>query len=186
MKKKFLIPVLFLWITAAAVFPGDNRNAVLYTGYFGEMAVHPGGVLGGGIEVLHRDRYSMWGETSVFTYIHPENHFGLGCRADWAHRLTGRKGFFGEAGLGLGYFHTWSDGEVYTRRDDGGAAVGKNTGWPHLYTGLFIGTGWNFKKPAGAPVTPYLRAHCFFEYPFNGFLLPHLAAEMGLRVRIKR
>jgi len=184
MKIGYWFFILLIILFSASGFAEEKFPVTVHAGYFGEMGVHPGGTIGAGAEFLKAGRYSMAGEFSVFSYIHPLNHTAFAVRGDWVHRVTGKRGLSGEAGISLGYMHTWSRGDIYVQADDGTIAQSTNTGWPHLYTGLFIGTALDLRRPAAMPLAPYFRTLCFFEYPYNGFLLPHLAFELGIRIRI--
>ena len=185
MKIRYWFFILLIVLPGTVGFAEEKKTVTFHAGYFGEMGLHPGGAIGAGLEFLRAGRYSMAGEFSLFSYIHPLNHTALALRGDWVNRLTGKRGLSGEAGIGLGYMHTWSHGDIYTRSDDGDIVQISNRGWPRLYTGLFIGTALDLGRSSAMPLGPYFRTLCFFEYPYNGFFLPHLAIELGLRIRIR-
>lgn len=88
--------------------------------------------------------------------------------------------------MGAGMVRTFYDGIVYTVDDNG--KVNEKSYFGRYYATANISTtfGWDFEKskkpkPFALQVKPVL----WFQFPYNSFLLPHLAIEAGFKYHFK-
>jgi hypothetical protein len=45
-----------------------------------------------------------------------------------------------------------------------------------------LGLGWDLSVPGIAPLSVFLRAGAFTQYPYNTAMLPHLQGQLGISV----
>ena len=57
-----------------------------------------------------------------------------------------------------------------------------NLGAPRLMLRADVDVGWQLSAPGGAPWAPFFGVSVFGEYPFNGFVLPHVAIQSGVEL----
>jgi len=151
---------------------------IFEAGYFGETLTHPGGYMAAGIPVYNRAQHLIVTGVYVGSYIHPRNHIGLLGLARGELIRPPRRIYRFSAGLLAGYYHTWPDGTMYGPGQDGTVTIISNTGTPHFGFGFDV--GWHIHGLAFSGITPALRLTCLFEYPYNGFALPHFAMGVGI------
>jgi len=119
------------------------------------------------------------GALVIGAYIHPRNHVGLFTRFDLINRVTGRAGLVGELVASAGYLASIPHGDVYGYDEFGDVIVLENITRHKFIVGIGLGSGWDFSKNGGASFIMSARLNTFFEYPFNGYFLPHAAVELG-------
>jgi hypothetical protein len=151
--------------------------------YLGEMLTHPGGVVGTEYCVLCSRRGSLFVTANAGAYVHPKNHVGAFVSSELGYRLTFSRGAFVEALAGVGYLHTFVDGDLYVAGDDGAVQRTRDRGRPAFMPTASIGVGWNAARVDGPPLTPFVRATFFGQYPYNERLLPHAALQVGIRLK---
>ncbi|TFG60266.1 MAG: hypothetical protein E4H36_12375 [Spirochaetales bacterium] len=166
---------------AAEDTPGGRL--CLSVSYFGEMITHPGFSLG----LEYRLYSTAWYELALAGragwYIHIRNHQAAFFEPGIVNRFTAKPGFFGDLLIGLGCLVRSPDGDVYVSDAAGNTVPGTVPLHPRLVFSAFIGGGLDFGRQTAAPLSYYIRAGVFGEYPYNGFMLPHPALESGLRFR---
>ena len=94
--------------------------------------------------------------------------------------------YYGETGLGLGYLHTRPAGPVYLRQEDGSVGRSAISGSPHVAISADVRTGFDFSKVGLIPGGVFVGMNLIGEYPFNGFLLPHVVAQTGIFTNLQR
>ncbi len=179
--------VLLLWLTTcvptAAMAAEESPSWRLSLAYVGEWVGHPGFAIGAEypLRVNERESYALFGAFSGGAYFHDQSHNALFFDLTMGNRFTTPVGYFGEVLLGAGYLHTWPDGTVYTGVDATGALIEKeHRGDPHLKVNLSLGLlGWDFGKRTALPLRSVVRLALFGEYPYNDFMLPHVALEVA-------
>ncbi|MBN2048935.1 MAG: hypothetical protein JW760_00710 [Spirochaetales bacterium] len=147
------------------------------TGYIGETFTHPGGSVSVGIPVVTVKGGTVAAGLQIGAYIHPRNHVGFFALSYGEFIRPERRSFGFSLRLLGGYYHTWPDGPLYTNDGTGGAMETPNTGRPHL--GIGLDAGWRFPGLSAGPFIPIIRIAVLGEYPYNGYLLPHLAVGLG-------
>jgi hypothetical protein len=159
------------------IYGQDRRVIPINISYFGETLVHPGFVIGYENNFFRSFNFTV----SIGTYIHYRNHAGLFLNAGLNWRHTFPIGYSMEFGFGLGYLHTWvHGGNIYIVDDDGNVSIKPNRGRPHFMPSLKIGLlGWDFRKRTEIPLRLNADIIIFGRYPFNNFILPHVAMRIG-------
>ena len=175
----FLLAVSVPGVLAAQSGKADPTLAVTVA-YFGELVAHPGTVVG--LEVLaFEDEWYRFGiGVEAGGYVHLRNQWAALFSGGVSNRFTGPLGLYGEVDIGVGYLHTWAAAEIYSFRPDGGVAIVADAGYPHFLARVDLKGGFDFAKRGGAPLGAFLGLTVFAEYPFNGFLLPHVALQTGV------
>ena len=151
--------------------------------YFGDFITHPGLMIGAKSELRRTHRHQMYYTLNTGIYTHRKNHNAFILSSEIANRLSTKKGLFGELLLGGGFLHTWPQGDVYIREDDGGVKKSRSWGHPHLIVSSSLGMGWQSPKENSRAY--FLRIVAFGEYPYNGILLPHLGLHTGVVFNLK-
>lgn len=164
--------------TSAPAQELERDDFAVTASYFGETLVHGGATLGVEAYLMEGGQAKMILSPNLGYYLHPQNHHGAFVDLQYGGRLTADVGLFGDAFLGLGYFHRFPDGEIF-RVDDGDVDGTANTGNPNLMGSAFLGVGWDLQQIGVAPVSLHLRVGGFGEYPFNNTILGHTAVKAG-------
>jgi hypothetical protein len=155
----------------------DNKTIPINISYFGETFVHPGIEIGYENTFFKKFNYTA----SIGTYFHQRNHTDLFLSGGLNWRHTFSFGYSPEFGIGLGYLHTWeAGGSTYTVDENG--KVSKKTKWGHLHImpSVKLGLlGWDLRKKTNIPLRINGDIVVFGQYPFNNYLLPHLAIKIG-------
>jgi hypothetical protein len=101
-------------------------------------------------------------------------------------RLNFRSGLLLEQSIGIGYLHTLlNGGPVYEVKDNGVVSKSSNSGRSHLMPSVSLGFGWNVARSEKLPLLLFVRPKVFWQYPFNGYALPHLALQAGVTKSIR-
>lgn len=157
----------------------------LHAGYFGEMFLHPGVLLG--VEYLpagSRESGLAFG-TSAGTYLHPGNHRGSLVQLELGYQLQLPLGFGIQATAGAGYLHTTVDGPLYEVRN-GTVMEVEYGGRSSVTPSLALTLAWDLPRHLQLPLGVFVRAGAFGQYPFNQRLLIHPDVQMGLRYSFDR
>ncbi len=96
-------------------------------------------------------------------------------------------GFYGDIYVGVGYYHSWTDAVVYSGVNKNGNLIkSPNYGFSHLMiNGYLTIFGWDFEKLTGVPLLFHIRSGFLAEYPYNNFMMPHVATYIGFTYKIK-
>lgn len=174
--KKLLISIFMVLLSVYYGF-GQERVIPINISYFGETLTHPG------IEIGYEINFykALIFTASIGTYIHQRNHVGLFLSSGLNWRHTFSIGYSMEFGLGLGYLHTWAHGgNIYTVDDNGNVSLKQNFGRPHFMPIVRLGLlGWDFRKKTNIPLRLNADIIGFGQYPFNSFMMPHVAIRIG-------
>lgn len=199
--KKFLLLFVLVSISSFSIFSSDNSSDLarynprerlgFSVSYFGEFIfTHPGVSIG--FEYIVYKNKKNWFNfllaSNIGWYIHYLNHNAIFFDSQVAFRFITPKGFYGDLFLGIGYLHTWAYGEIYTGVDNSGNLIKKmNYGYPHLMLNASITLfGWDFYNLTGFPILTYLRMCFFGEYPYNNYILPHTAIQIGITYQLRK
>lgn len=186
-----LITLLLLSLLTGTAAKEDNSLSrwSVSLSYFGEWVTQPGFTIGGEYLIRENKKESirLFTALSGGGYFHDQNHNAFFVDSYIGNRFTTPVGYFGDILLGVGYLHTWPDGVVYTGVDDNGNLIEKDhPGDPHLKLNLSLGIiGWDMGKRTNLPLTGVARVVTFGEYPYNDFLLPHVALQIEFTYRFR-
>lgn len=179
--------MLFMMLMVSSIVAGDTKSSPLdrlldkravSVAYFGEFITHPGISVEFPTLLKAARKHTLYRKLGVTLYTHRRNHNAFILTGEAGSRLTNKQGRFGEALVGLGYMHTWLQGDVYTRAGSGTVTESFDWGRPHLVLSFSLGAGWEAHREA-LPGTNFIRLIAFGEYPFNGLILPHLGLQFG-------
>jgi len=173
------LSILGLVASPAGAQDLERHDAAVTLRYFGETLVHGGATVGGEAYLAEGPNTKMILAPNIGYYLHPQNHHGVFVDLEYGGRLTADIGLFGDAFVGLGYFHRVPAGSVYSV-DDQSVGATTNLGDPNLMGTAWLGVGWDLERNDLAPLTAHLRAGGFLEYPFNNVILPHTALQAGV------
>ncbi len=148
--------------------------------YFGETFTHPGVRLGAERTLVERGGYQLLATADVTHYVHRRNHIALGAGLGLGNRYTGMSGWYVDGILSVAYLHAWPQGDVYARGDDGQVAQVFDPGRPYVAPEFSVGFGLDLARRAVAPLRVFVRLGAFGQYPFNGYMLPHLTGQVGV------
>ncbi len=181
----FVLFLFFPTITHAEVSKRSNWS--ISTSYFGDWVSQPGFTIGAEYRIRENEKKSilLFSALSGGAYFHDQNHNAFFVDAYIGNRLSTPVGYFADILLGLGYLHTWPDGVVYTGVDHNGNLIEKDhPGDPHLKLNTSLGLiGWDFSKRTNLPLTAVARVAAFGEYPYNDFVLLHMALQVEFTYR---
>lgn len=160
------------------IYAQDNKGVIpINVSYFGDTLINPG------IEIGYENTFykGLNFTLSIGAYIHQRNHVGLFFNPglNWKHTFP--IGYSMEFGVGLGYLHTFvHGGNIYVVDDSGGVSVKGNYGRPHFMPSVKLGLlGWDFRKKTRIPLRLNSDIIIFGQYPFNNYILPHIALKIG-------
>ncbi len=170
-------------VNAWAMSLGLLEDRKVSIAYFGDFITHPGLMIGTQSELRRTPRHQMYYTLNTGIYTHRKNHNAFMLSSEIANRLSTKQGLFGELLIGGGYLHTWPQGDVYIREDDGGVKQSTDWGRPHLMVSSSLGIGWQSPKENSRAY--FLRIVAFGEYPYNGIMLPHLGLHTGVAFKLK-
>jgi hypothetical protein len=173
----FLLPCA---VQAQETAQETGRSAITM-GYFGETITHPGFFAGYEHNLRPQNRYQLFLSFTLGGYAHRRNHTGLFSEVQLGQRLNFRSGLLLEQSIGIGYLHTFlNGGPVYEVNDNGVVSKSRNPGRSHLMPSVSLGFGWNVARSEALPLLLFVRPKVFWQYPFNGYALPHLALQAGV------
>jgi hypothetical protein len=191
--------IIFLLLTTIKINAQDSlvsdqrKIKGLNISYFGEYLTHYG--LKIGIE------YPIWIKEKVKTkksskeipkqklifisgniggYFHKRNHIGIFVNSEIGYRKTRLRGFRYEFLIGLGYFHTFLQGDTYEVNDDGSVERIPLAGQANLMIPISAGIGYDFKFCYNKPFNLYLKPGFFIQYPYNLAIAIRPTIEFGL------
>lgn len=148
--------------------------------YFGDLITHPGAVVSVEQSILP-GRYQLVGSLNLGGYIHKRNHTALFTNLQIGQRYRFRSGFYLEQFVGLGYFRSYLNGDgIYEVSSTGVASQAANPGRGYVMPIINVGAGWDLSHRRNAiPLRLFVRPTLFWQAPFNGYSLPHLALQVG-------
>ncbi|MCL2008188.1 MAG: hypothetical protein FWG77_08900 [Treponema sp.] len=175
--KRLILLIALVGLSTNLVYGQIKKVVPINISYFGETLVHPG------ITIGYENTFyrSFIFTVSMGTHIHQRNHTGLFFNAGLNWRHTFPIGYSMEFGLGLGYLHAWAHGgSIYTVDDAGDVSIKRNFGRPHFMPSVKLGLlGWDFRNNTDIPLRLNADLIVFGRYPFNNFIMPHMAFNIG-------
>ncbi len=89
-----------------------------------------------------------------------------------------KSGFFAEFSLGLGYFHAFHAGDIYTRNSNDEYEKVIDFGKPSFMFSMSQSIGFDLSKKFGIPITPFIKYQCTVSYPYFDKVLPIRPSKM--------
>ncbi len=152
----------------------------LIAAYFGETITHPGLNFGIQYSFFEKGKTKLISNLNLGGYTHPRHHRALFLDAEAGIRRTTQFGLFSEFLLGVGYNHSWVNGNLYVRRGPDEVKKIRDKGRSHLMTSTSFGLGWDFSKKKDLPMNVFLRLKPLFVYPVNQNLLIQSSIMTGI------
>ncbi len=171
----------------------NNKIQGISISYFGEGLTHYGIKIGteyslkitnktkikrNSKEIPKRKEHFLTG--NIGSYIHKRNHVGLFINSEIGYRKTRNKGFKYEFLIGIGYLHTFLQGDTYTVSDNGDVEKVNLAGQSNLMIPLSFGLGYDFNLHHKKPFSLYLKPGFFIQYPYNHALVIRPTIDLGL------
>jgi len=173
--------ILLPYSLQAQVTEHKTGRSAVTMGYFGETFTHPGFFAGYEHNLRPQKHYQLLLNLTLGGYVHPRNHTGLFSEVGLGQRFKFRSRFFLEQFIGIGYLHAFlNGGPVYSVTDNGAVSKSSNLGRSHLMPSVSLGFGWNVAHSEKLPLMFFIRPKVFWQYPFNGYALPHVALQAGI------
>ncbi|MDC7225036.1 MAG: hypothetical protein PQJ60_14905 [Spirochaetales bacterium] len=186
MKIKNLFIALFL-LSTLTLFGNDQPSQdskSLSVAYFGEFITHPGLVVSLEMPFHTSKGHECFATVRGGGYYHYMNHKALFIGSELGYRYTFKNGLDLHALAGVNYMHKFLDGDIYEMTDSGEVDEVTDYGSSHFMPNIACGFGYTFAQDSSHPTNLYFRAELFGEYPYNTYMLPHVAATLGLRMDI--
>ncbi|MBN1116158.1 MAG: hypothetical protein JXA77_03070 [Bacteroidales bacterium] len=177
--------------------PLTKRTAVCLS-YFGQALTHPGYKVGfeyefWSIDKVHTKKngnvidrkHSFFLSENISNYYHSRNHVGLLLNSEIGYRYIREKGFMYEAALGLGYFHTFINGDTYSVNDNNEVSRIPLAGQSNFSSLYSFGIGKDYSFKMGKPWAWHAKFIKFIQFPFGSQYISYSAVEFGLIYYLK-
>ena len=148
--------------------------------------IHPGFNLG--TEYVYTQ--GRWGRffqsLQVGYYYNKYNAKALFLLTGAGYRYTFRFGLYADAGLGIGYLHSFHPTEIFAQDGSGEYVRVKDSGKPAFVAFVSLGLGWDFSARIGWPVCLFVRYQPYIQTPYNptSSIFPQALFHFGVRVQI--
>lgn len=172
---------------------GYSRITGIGVSYYGEYFTHYGLKIGTEYSIKQKNktktkksskqihkRKEVFLTANIGSYIHKRSHVGLFLSSEIGYRKTIRKGFKYEMLIGLGYLHTFLQGDTYEVNDDGTVDRVYLAGQPNLMIPFSIGLGYDFNFHYKKPFSLHLKPSFFIQYPYNQAIAIRPVVDLGL------
>lgn len=161
---------------------------IITAAYFGEQLSRPGGMVGYGYKAVVSKNKQHALVTGAFAggYHWQYNSRGVFIMPYLGYQLNKPKGFQYDLQLGVGYLHTFADGEVLEYKNGTFSKI-RDKGVPRsMLPYVATGIGWHFKNIAKSNVglTPFLRTGMHGYYPINSLWSFRLHWSLGVEVTL--
>lgn len=193
MRKTVLVIIFFMALKSLLAQSDSSKCIGLSLSYFGESITHPG--IAVGLEYELWSKYGMRVKKSgkridrkhkvvlngnLDTYFHKRNHVGVLLNGEAGYKYIRKKGFFYEGAAGIGYFHTFLQGDTYVVSDANEVSRVKLASQSNFSCSMWCGIGKDYSFKEGKPWAWKLLTGWFLQYPFGASKLWHTAAEVGV------
>ena|GEM_PF-2555405 len=156
---------------------GKNEISIAY---FGETVTHPGLTLGIERNLWEKKKLKLISSANIGWYTHPRHHCAAFLNIEGGFRSTTSFGLYSDFFLGIGYHHSWVNGDVYVSDGGDDVKIIRDAGRPHLMTNVSFGLGWDFSKKTSSHTKLFIRIKPMFIYPVNNNMLIQAAAMVGV------
>jgi hypothetical protein len=156
--------------------PGNDMSITV--SYYGETITRPGLLVGVALPLGEWSGHELNVPIEAGFYVHVRNHTGIFLGTGIAYRYRFEAGFHLDTKLTVGGMLSIPAAPLY------GVTDGRVEALPlmaflRIMPSFGIGCGWDFRG-SGLPIDAFVGFHVFGEYPFNSYLLPHLAVTTGV------
>jgi hypothetical protein len=100
-------------------------------------------------------------------------------------RYKFKPGFFADAGIGVGYLHSFHPAkEVFALNENGMYEEVRDFGKPAFIVSVCIGAGYDFNVKTRWPISGFLRYQPLIQMPYSkeSNIYPHLMIHVGIRL----
>lgn len=191
MKKLRLIPLIL--VMCSIFVSGQDKDqskglskekVALKIQYFGELVLHPGLSIGIDYTLLNSKRVSIHIDTDLGGFWHRWNNSSVFLKSSIGSKFD-MGPIFTDITVGLGYMHSWSAGPLFERTENGDIGRAKNNGNPHFIPNASFLIGWdtNNKKNKHS-WRAFIGPEAYLQSSYNHMLMPHLAAKIGITLKL--
>jgi hypothetical protein len=187
--KYSILPTLFLIIftirnsKAFASNPDSTGSSMGITAsYWGSQANTPGLKLGIDKTYLKTSKYEIIGSASLLLNRKPDNYSSAGLNFCSILRRIGKRGFYLEHGINIGYLGNYYDYDIYKTNSDG-EIVNVGRQWNStIMIGYSIGMGYDFSKITNTNMKLFFKPGIFYCLPnkTNFYYVNNYSIEIGL------
>jgi hypothetical protein len=183
----FLTQILLLFTigggNAFASNPDSTGHSVgIGVNYWGILAHTPGLKVGLDKIYLKTSKFEIIGSASLLLNRKPDNYSSAGINFGSTLRRIGKRGFYLEHGINIGYLGNYYDYDIYKTNSDGDIVnVGRQ--WNStIMIGYSIGTGYDFSKKTDTNLKLFFKPGIFYCLPnkTNFYYVNNYSIEIGL------
>lgn len=168
------LQLIFCWQANAA------ESSELSLAYWGEMLAHPGLSLGIEYPLLQNGPHRVFAAAQAGGYTHPQNHSAWFLLAQAGYRWHPGNWSL-DMTLGVGVMDVWLAGPVYSFAGSDTPVLSNDSGHAAFMPSISLGAGYDLPPGWLNMRKVFVKATVFGEYPYNTYLLPHLALETGIQ-----
>jgi hypothetical protein len=187
--KYSILPTLILLLfnisssNAFASNPDSTRNSIgIIVSYWGTQANTPGLKLGMDRTYLKTSKFEIIGSASLLLNRKPDNYSSAGINFGSTLRRIGKRGFYLEHGINIGYLGNYYDYDIYKTNSDG-EIVNAGRQWNStIMIGYSIGMGYDFSKKTSTNLKIFFKPGIFYCLPnkTNYYYVNNYSIEIGL------
>lgn len=192
-KKISLVLCLGLFLFSSSYGQDDKGGRVpLSVSYYGNTFIHEGIKLSADwmwLEIQKSKgkkdkeiRRQLYTSPYLSYYSHTGSHKGVQIGADALWRRCKPKGWFREAGVGIGYFRRFNSGETWEVADNGEVSKVGGSSRGYFTYGFSVATGKEFTLENEMTLAPFIRLNTNILLGYNTSSLLHANFEIGCRV----
>ena len=199
--QRFSIPIFFIFIISNTFGQDTLRNhnfSGIGLSYYGENFSHYGIKITTEFPLLTSDkvktknsgkivnkRRDIFINGNIGGYFHKQNNVGVFIVGELGYRKTRKKGFKYEFILGLGYLHTFLQGDTYEVNDNGDIKRVRLAGQSNLMIPISIGLGYDFNYNYKKPISMSIKPGLFIQYPYNIAVAVRPTIDFGIYYHFK-
>ncbi len=172
-------------------FPLNPEIKVSYN----STLIYPGISLGAGFLIKEKEVFEKKGKPILRSFLrsqlvtvntswyhHPGFHDNLYFTSEWVLRKMRRNSIYTEFSAGPGFSRTFLGGTTYLVRDDGTVAIRKNAGYNYALVTIGWGSGYDFSKVKGVPLSIFAKMNLLTMFPYNSTVYFRPVFEVGARL----
>ena len=178
MKNIILTLVLF---TAFLQVGAQTKRVAL--SYFSETVAYPGMALEFEIEKSQTNNISLSQKATLGYYSHPRNHNAIFFDIQQCFKRYLNNGLVLENSIGVGIMSSFLNEEVLDVNANGDLEEESRFAGLDFMPSISLGLGYALGKNKNDYIA--LRPKVFWQYPFNGRILPHTALQVSYVYKLK-
>jgi hypothetical protein len=193
-KALFQKPILvFILMLSNMAYAQDSTNTIvdslnennygkyaITVAYYGETVTHPGLNLGVEYSLWAKKKIRLISSANIGWYTHPRHHRAAFFNVETGIRSTTSFGLYSDFFFGVGYNHSWVNGDVYVSDGEDDVKIIKDKGHARLMLNGSLGLGWNFLKNNRQPLNVFVRVKPLFIFSVNNNMLIQAALMTGV------